>query len=216
MLGHDLRNPLASIAAGVRLLGKRVDGEGQTMLALMQGSVLRMSGLIDNVMDFARGRLGGGIRLKLSQAVLEPLVQQVVGEFAASHPNRVIEVDVQADNPVTLDQDRVAQLLSNLLGNALTYGAPDKPIQVAAQSTADAFELSVTNQGPPISPETMPHLFTAFERGNVQPNQKGLGLGLYISQEIARSHGGRIEAQSGPGGTTFKAIFPIVEATISR
>jgi len=216
VLGHDLRNPLASIAAGVRLLGKRVDGEGQTMLALMQGSVLRMSGLIDNVMDFARGRLGGGIRLKLSQAVLEPLVQQVVGEFAASHPNRVIEVDVQADNPVTLDQDRVAQLLSNLLGNALTYGAPDKPIQVAAQSTADAFELSVTNQGPPISPETMPHLFTAFERGNVQPNQKGLGLGLYISQEIARSHGGRIEAQSGPGGTTFKAIFPIVEATISR
>ena len=209
VLGHDLRNPLASIAGGLRLLRKKVDAEGENWINLLQGSVTRMSGMIDNVMDFARARLGGGMQLRLKDDALAPLIEQIVAEFRTANPDRVIETDVSVPGKVKIDAVRMGQLLSNLLGNALSYGAPGEPVSVVAESTGSGFAMSVSNRGAPIPAEAMPHLFTAFQRGDVQPNQQGLGLGLYIAQEIARAHGGIISVQSNPDQTTFTAAFPL-------
>lgn len=207
VLGHDLRNPLASIQGGLRLLNKKVDPEGRNWIALLQGSVNRMAGLIDNVMDFARFRLGSGMQLRLQHADLEPIIRQIVSEFESVHPDRRIVTEVDAPVTVNVDAGRLSQMLSNLLGNAITYGAPDAPINVIARSGDAGFEIQVINKGSPIPPQAMPHLFTAFHRGDVLPNQKGLGLGLYISQEIANAHGGQILASSTEDSTSFTATF---------
>jgi signal transduction histidine kinase len=208
VLGHDLRNPLASIQGGLRLLNKKVDDEGKNWINLLQGSVARMAGLIDNVMDFARARLGAGMQLKLREQPLEPVIKQIVAEFENVHPDRVIETVVSVPGSVRIDADRIGQMLSNLLGNAISYGAANEPIRVLAQATGAGFDISVANKGAPIPAEAMPRLFTAFDRGDVLPNQKGLGLGLYIAQEIARAHGGLIVASSMRDETVFTASFP--------
>jgi signal transduction histidine kinase len=208
VLGHDLRNPLASISGGLRLLGKKVDQEGQGWIALMQGSVSRMSGLIDNVMDFARTRLGGGMHLRLREEDLAQLIRHIVSESENAHPDRKITVVADVPGAVKIDAGRMGQMVSNLVGNALSYGDPDQPIVIGAHGNKTCFEISVTNKGTPIPAEAMPLLFTAFQRGDVLPNQKGLGLGLYIAQEIARAHGGKIAARSDAFETTFSAAFP--------
>ena len=151
VLGHDLRNPLASIAGGLRLLRKKVDPEGENWINLLQGSVNRMSGMIDNVMDFARTRLGGGMQLRLKEDPLEPLIEQIVAEFRNVHPDRLIETDVRTSGKVKIDAGRMGQLLSNLLGNALSYGAPGEPVRVIATSTDNGFVIRVSNRGAPNS-----------------------------------------------------------------
>lgn len=208
VMGHDLRNPLASIQGGLRLLNKKVDAEGQGWIKMLQGSVNRMAGLIDNVMDLARTRLGAGMQLKLREAELEPIINQVVSEFANVYPDWKILSQVNVPGMVKVDAGRLEQMLSNILGNATSYGDPAQPIHVAARTTDEGYEISVTNRGAPIPEEALPLLFTAFQRGEVLPNQKGLGLGLYISQEIARAHGGIITAESSPSETTFRVSFP--------
>jgi signal transduction histidine kinase len=210
VLGHDLRNPLASIAGGLRLLKKKVDAEGADWINRMQASVNRMSGLIDNVMDFARARLGGGMQLKLQEELLEPHIRQIIAEFEDAHPNCRITSAVDVPGKVKIDAGRMGQLLSNLLGNAIAYGDRDKPVRVVARTHETYFEICVANYGPPIPDDAMPLLFTAFQRGEVVPNEKGLGLGLYISQEIARAHGGEIRVTSNSGQTAFTAEFPIL------
>ncbi|KYH00511.1 MULTISPECIES: GAF domain-containing sensor histidine kinase [unclassified Bradyrhizobium] len=207
VLGHDLRNPLASIQGGLRLLNKKVDAEGQGWIVHLNSSVARMAGLIDNVMDFARARLGAGVQLNLKEENLEPIIRQVISEFENVHPGRTIVSTLEVPGTVKVDAGRIAQMVSNLLGNAISYGSNDQPITVAAKRTDAGFEISITNCGNPIPAEAMQHLFTAFHRGDVLPNQKGLGLGLYISQEIARAHGGAIVAKSSPRETTFTATF---------
>lgn len=213
VLGHDLRNPLASIQGGLRLLNKKVDDEGKNWINLLQGSVARMAGLIDNVMDFARARLGAGMQLKLREQSLEPVIKQIVAEFENVHPDRVIETVVSVPGSVRIDADRIGQMLSNLLGNAISYGAANEPIRVLAQATGAGFDISVANKGAPIPAEAMPRLFTAFDRGDVLPNQKGLGLGLYIAQEIARAHGGLIVASSMRDETVFTVSIPATQAS---
>src|SRR4051794_38236207 len=124
VLGHDLRNPLASIAAGTRLIKKTpLDEKATTILDMMHKSVERMSALIDNVLDFARGRLGGGLTLSRTRDPLEPALKHVIDELQSTHPDRIIEAAFEFTQPVHGDRVRIAQLFSNLLGNALMYGA---------------------------------------------------------------------------------------------
>ena len=210
VLGHDLRNPLASIAAGTRVLRKtQQTGQAVEILDLMQGAVLRMAGLIDNVLDFARGRLGGGLSLEREGAApLEPVLRQVFAELHASYPDRVIETDFALADPVDCDRARVAQLFSNLLSNALTYGAVDRPIRVQARTDRETFVLSVSNSGEPIPAAALERLFQPFSRGAVRPNREGLGLGLYIASEIARAHGGTLAVESTVVETIFTLRMP--------
>jgi signal transduction histidine kinase len=210
VLGHDLRNPLASIAAGARMLTKADQKEpASEILGLMQKSVARMSALIDNVLDFARGRLGSGIALKRSPQSLQPVLNQVIAELRAGSPGRKIETTFDLTRAVDCDGGRIAQLFSNLLGNAVTHGAADRPIRVRATTQDGKLELSVANAGEPIPSEAMERLFQPFYRLAEQGSQQGLGLGLYIASEIARAHGGRIDVTSSPAETRFTFRMPL-------
>ncbi|MBY3168023.1 PAS domain-containing sensor histidine kinase [Rhizobium laguerreae] len=210
VLGHDLRNPLASISAAARILRKEKQTDRAIkVLDLMQGSVVRMSALIDNVLDFARGRLGGGITLERRSEHLEPLLRQVIEELRFSHLDRAIEVTIEFDGPINCDSGRIGQLVSNLLGNALTHGAPDEPVRLSAATVDGKLELWIANGGTPISSEAMTGLFQPFFKGEAGTSQRGLGLGLHIASEIARAHGGTITVSSDDKETRFTFVMPL-------
>lgn len=212
VLGHDLRNPLASISSGVKLLIEResISTRGSRILTLMQGSVIRASELVDNLLDFARGRLGGGITLSRDdQAPLTPVLEQVVAELVSVNPGRAIEVRIDIAEPVDCDRVRLGQMLSNLLGNALTHGAKAEPIRVGAATRDDILEISVANGGQPINDATMARLFQPFFRGDGGTQNAGLGLGLHIASEIAKAHGGILLVQSNVMETRFTFSMPL-------
>jgi sigma-B regulation protein RsbU (phosphoserine phosphatase) len=216
VLGHDLRNPLASLSAGARMMLKvKSPDEAVKFEAMMQNSVARMATMIESVMDFARGRLGGGLTLtNLAVQAVEPVLDQVVAELASSNPERSIETRFELGAPVYCDAPRIAQLFSNLLGNAIIHGAPNAPIRVEAQARDQSFELSVANKGEPISEKAMARLFQPFYRGEVRPSQQGLGLGLYIASEIAKAHGGTLQVASSHEETRFTFRMPLARPMI--
>jgi signal transduction histidine kinase len=211
VLGHDLRNPLAAISAGAGLLAEQPLDSGATRtLAIIRSGVNRMAALIDDVLDFARGRLGGGLTLDRSAAEpLEPLLRQVIAELEAGSPKRMIETMIALDRPVAFDRVRISQLLSNLLANALTYGTPAAPVRVRAITGDGYFELAVCNAGERIPDAAIERLFQPFARGSVLPDQQGLGLGLYIASEIARAHGGTLTVKSSVEETCFTFLMPL-------
>ena len=208
VLGHDLRNPLAAVRAGVTMLSRKPE-RAVEITPQIESSIGRMSGLIDDVMDFARGRLGSGLALQLNgDGLLEPTLRQVVDELQATHPDRSVTLDLAFKEPVRCDPGRVAQLLSNLLANALTYSPAAQPVLVRASALDGMFDLSVANAGEPIPPAMMPMLFQPFFRGALSRNQQGLGLGLYIASEIARAHGGQLGVTSTADETRFTLRMP--------
>ncbi|MDB5511532.1 MAG: histidine kinase [Enterovirga sp.] len=211
VLGHDLRNPLAAIDAGTQILAKEARTErSRTVAPRVRRSVERMARLIDDVLDFARGRLGGGIPVELMGEVeFGPILGQVVDELRASHPDRLIEKDAGGVGRLRCDPGRIGQLLSNLVANALTHGSKDAPVRVLAAVAGESFELSVSNLGPPIPPDMVEHLFKPFVRATARPSQQGLGLGLYIASEIARAHGGRLDVVSTAQETRFTFRAPL-------
>jgi signal transduction histidine kinase len=210
VLGHDLRNPLASIDAGARMLLRTpLDDKAKGILAQMQKSVMRMAGLVDNVMDFARARLGSGISLNLRTDKLEPVLRQVIAELQAGYPGRQIDAQFDLPQSITADHVRLAQLFSNLLANALNHGDAGKPVQVDAGVEGGTFSLSVANAGDAIPPAAMAQLFQPFTRGAVRPTRQGLGLGLYIASEIAHAHGGKIDVDSSAAETRFTFTMPV-------
>jgi signal transduction histidine kinase len=211
VLGHDLRNPLAAVDGGLRLIAKTpLNERATTLVGMMHSSVGRMAGLIDNVLDFARGRLGGGFNIdRQLDPDLDTAFYHVVTELQTAYPDRRIETAIDIDQPIEGDTRRLTQLLSNLLANALTHGAMDAPVRVVAETKEGQFELSVSNQGPPIPDSAMRSLFQPFVRAAIGPNQQGLGLGLYISSEIARVHGGALEVESTPDETRFTFRMPL-------
>lgn len=218
VLGHDLRNPLTAIASGLTLLRKTPLNDRALMLAdMMRTSALRMEALIDNIMDLARGRLGGGLTLNRAPELLEPVLQEVIGELVVAMPERVVVTDFALGEPINCDRWRIAQLFSNLLGNALTHGSTNRPVRVRAVSGAEGFELSVANEGEAILPSDLPRLFQPFQRGANRPSREGLGLGLYIAHEIATAHGGTLDVASTPEETRFTFRMPttVIERPIS-
>lgn len=212
VLGHDLRNPLAGLEGGRRMLSTMHDDpKSVRILRLMGESVARMSGLIDNLMDFARGRLGGGIGLqRTADQRLEPLLAQIVNEIKAGHPEREIEMRFDLSQGVNVDQARIGQMFSNLMGNAITHGAEDQPIIVEAVIADGHLLLAVANGGQPIPASAMERLFQPFHRGGAETSLQGLGLGLYIASQIAEAHGGTIEMTSDAVETRFTFRMPLV------
>ncbi|TCQ01916.1 PAS/PAC sensor signal transduction histidine kinase [Rhizobium sp. PP-F2F-G36] len=211
VLGHDLRNPLAALSAGVRALSREASTErGARILCLMEGSVQRMFGLIDNVLDFARARLGDGIGLtRCVTEQLQPILMQVLEELRATHPDRVIDAEFDLQAAVDCDPSRIAQLVSNLLGNALAHGAADRPVLVSAASGAGGdLTVTVSNEGPSIPQDAMERLFEPFVRGASRGYSEGLGLGLHIASEIAKAHGGTLTVSSSDGLTRFTLHLP--------
>lgn len=214
VLGHDLRNPLASIDAAGRLLKKTPLNERAIALVdMMHESVGRMAGLIDNVLDLARGRLGGGfVAERRDEPELARALEQVVTELRVAHPDRRIDADIRLDRLVSADGRRLAQLLSNLIANALTHGSESAPIKVQGVIVGDGLELSVANAGEPIPEAARARLFQPFSRAIVRPKQQGLGLGLWIAAEIARTHDGTLEVTSDARETRFTLRMPLQAA----
>ena len=208
VLGHDLRNPLASIQAGLRLLPKaRPPEKTAEIVSMMQNSITRMSKLVDNVMDFARGRLGGGLTLDVALEHLAPTLKQVIDEVRSSYPDCAIESDSRRPNgsgATVHGSDNCSPTCSPMRRRTVEK---DKPIEVSATTTGDRFELSVTNAGAAISETAMKNLFKPFHRG--LNAMQGLGLGLYIASEIARAHDGTLDVTSTPERTRFTFRMPI-------
>lgn len=212
VLGHDLRNPLAAIDASALVLiaARSPDSSLVAQMAhRIRKSSARMAGLIDNMMDFARGRLGGGFTLQRTiSGELAGALEHVVGEMRTHCPECEIQSDIVIDRPVPVDIGRVAQLLSNLLSNAITHGTVETPVRVRVRSDDSGLELTVSNHGEAIPPETMGRLFHPFARGGSTTDSSGLGLGLYISSEIAKAHGGTLTVNSDSEETRFTFALP--------
>jgi signal transduction histidine kinase len=206
VLGHDLRNPLGTIITGAELMLLSMGDEQRlTILAkLIHGSGKRMAALVDDVVDLTRGKMGGGISLNLVQeSHLSDAFQQVVGELRSTYPAREIVLDVAESGTVLCDAMRIAQLCSNLLKNALVYGDQASPVRVTARVASGTLQLAVTNHGPDMSSDTIGHLFEPYWRASTKSPHEGLGLGLFIVGEIARSHGGAMTVTSSGNLTTF-------------
>ena len=213
VLGHDLRNPLASIDAGARVLSRELHSDTAAfVLKAIQASVKRMARLIDDVLDLARGRWGGGISVnRNTEVLLEAVLEQVVNELRAIWPGRVIETRFAIRHPIECDSGRIGQLLSNLVANALTHGATGGPVAVWASTGDHMLELAVANQGDPIPPTIAARLFQPFFRGSQRSEHEGLGLGLYIAREICVAHGGALDVVSSIEETRFIARIPAVQ-----
>jgi signal transduction histidine kinase len=205
VLGHDLRTPLGSILLGTELLEKeQLSARAHGVVLRMKRSAHRMAGLVNDVVDFTRGKMGGGIALNVQhETALEAPLMQVVEELRGAHPDHVIEVDFRLQEPVQCDVQRIQQMLSNLLKNAIVYGDPSRPVLVRASSADGKFELHIVNHGPAISQATIDQLFKPFWRASAHASNEGLGLGLFIVSEIARSHGGELAVESSDAATRF-------------
>src|ERR1700689_4290946 len=210
ILAHDLRNPLASIDAGVNvILRRKPDEKTRSIGEQIHKSARRMAALIDDILDFARGRLGGGFMLERNpNAPLFEQLEQVIGELRDVSESP-IEARINLTHPVNCDPKRVAQIASNLVANAVKHGAPSKPIRVWASTNEKGFELAVANEGDPIDEIVAQQLFQPLFRGNGgSSSNQGLGLGLYIASEIARAHGGKIEDASSKKETRLTLHIP--------
>jgi signal transduction histidine kinase len=214
ILGHDLRNPLTAITTAASLIARRA-GSDQFVgpVGHIKSSAGRMERMISQLLDLTRIRLGDGIPLDRRPGDMEEVVRLATGELVAAFPDRVIALDITGSGVGTWDRDRLAQLVSNLVGNACQHGSLDHPVQVRLDGSApDGVRLEVSNHGV-IAPELLPFIFDPLRsdgggRGSRQ-GASGVGLGLYITQQIAVAHGGTIEVQSTEQqGTRFMVELP--------
>jgi PAS domain S-box-containing protein len=210
ILGHDLRSPLTAIVASAGLILRQRDQTDPVLAAAARvtSSAERMGRMISDLLDFTQARLGGGLAVVRKPIDLKDVVRAGVDEVLAANPGRAITVDVEGDTRGAFDKDRAAQLLSNLLMNALLYGPLDEPIRVRVKALDGKVQIEVENGGRAIPPEEREMLFNPFRRGRTaQRESKGLGLGLFIVQQIARAHGGDVAVESQPGRTVFCATL---------
>ena len=210
VLGHDLRNPLASIKAGLSLLSRtELNERAKDVLGHLNHSTDRMGELIENLLDLARGRLGGGLPIRPVAVELGEVLHQVVREIEATRPNRIFNVEVDIPGPVMADPDRIGQLVSNLVSNAVKHGAPDTPIRISGILKDGELVVAITNNGNPIPPSKLKTIFEPFNALEARGAKEGLGLGLYIASEISRAHGGTLTVSSTAQETCFTFTAPV-------
>jgi signal transduction histidine kinase len=215
MLGHDLRNPLSAVSTGAQalLMSEALPERSARALQRIRLSAARMSRMVNQLLDFARARdIGSGLPLVRTWVDLHAVCRDVVEELRQSHAGRVVVEDYVGDARGMWDVDRMAQVLSNLIGNALAYSDADRPVRVAIRREQGGVSAEVANSGPPIAAEVLPTLFDPFRRareGRTGMTQ-GLGLGLYITRQIVLAHGGDLEVSSGAEtGTSFRVRLPL-------
>ncbi|QRK10970.1 PAS domain S-box protein [Archangium violaceum] len=213
IVSHDLRNPLNAILLSATMLLRRAESDARKEGALrcVFDAAERMRRLVCDLLDFTQVRLGQGLPVQRELRDLHALVRGVVEEVLAAHPGREVEVRAEGEVWAALDADRVAQLLANLLSNALAYGAAGSPVCVTTREDGSYVALEVHNEGEPIPPEKLARLFQPLERGAQPPapSSRSIGLGLFIVDGIVRAHGGHIRVHSTAAeGTTFCVLLP--------
>jgi PAS domain S-box-containing protein len=210
-LGHDLRNPLNTITASLFFLRRHAPDSVQHVVDRMSSSTDRMARMIGQLLDFTRARLGGGIPLEKTAGDLGAICTALVEELGAQYPNR-LRLSAEGELPGEWDPDRLAQVFSNLIVNAIDYGSPDDPVTITMSRANGSAQVSVRNRGEGISDAERTSLFEPFRRGmDAKHGARGLGLGLYITREIVRSHGGAIDVQTPPGEVVFTVTLPLPE-----
>lgn len=215
VLAHDLRTPLQAIWFTAAELGKGEPGAATVKKSAerIARAADRMARMIGDLLDFTRIRHGHGIPITPEEADLDVVARRAVEEAQAAHPGRRIALARRGDVRGVWDADRIAQVASNLVGNAVAYSRPDTEVRVSVSGGEDEVALEVHNQGDPIPPDTMATLFDPFKRGVARGDgeqaRRGLGLGLFIADRIARAHGGAIHvASTALTGTTFTVTLP--------
>jgi signal transduction histidine kinase len=212
ILGHDLRNPLQAVSMTSAIMEKSAsDPAIQAMAARISTNVRRMSALINDILDFAQGKLGGGIVVNIDDgAEVNLALTEVVKELQDGQPDREVILDIRATRTVRCDIARLQQVTSNLVANALTHGDPQRCVKVSAFTTDEEFVLSVSNDGEPIPAEVLPKIFEPFWRQAIGRHRQGLGLGLSICSQIVRAHNGTLSVSSDrEQGTTFTVRWPL-------
>jgi signal transduction histidine kinase len=213
VVGHDLRNPLDTIMVTAHYLSKlRIEGVGPEVIARLSRSGARIKHLLDDLLDYNRATLGNGIPIAVADIDLAEVCALEIDGLQTAHPDRVISFIAKGNLRGVWDAARIQQILSNLLKNALDYGARDAAIEVQATELEREVLLSVRNRGAPIPPATLRNIFEPLRRGaggHDRPETgSNLGLGLFIAQEIARAHGGTIHVSSDEHETTFTVNLP--------
>jgi sigma-B regulation protein RsbU (phosphoserine phosphatase) len=212
IVSHDLRNPLSVIHMSAVLLQRMgATPEQQAVLARVTRATDHAQRLISELLDFTQARLGGGIVVQPKPLGLHAFVRGTVEDLRHAFPQRLLRHQPEGDEAdCALDRDRLAQVIGNLVGNAMAYGSPGEPVTVISRTGAAACEIAVHNFGPPIPPAHIGTIFLPMERGErAGKGGRSVGLGLYIVSEIARAHGGRVAVRSNEAmGTEFTVTLP--------
>lgn len=210
IVSHDLRNPLSSIMAGATLLarGQLTEGQQRTVTRIAR-SADRANLLIADLLDFTQARLGRGLGVSIGPLDLHRTVAEALDELGSIHPDAHFAHRRIGEGSCLGDAHRIAQLLGNLVSNAVVYGAAAAPITVTSEIAEASVSVAVHNEGPSIAEEVQATIFQPMTRGShAGGSGRSIGLGLYIVREIARAHGGDARVRSVEGeGTTFTATF---------
>lgn len=219
IVGHDLRTPLSAIRMSAAVLLRRgglTDEQART-LARIDGSAGRMARIIHDLLDFTRIRNEGRIPVHPRPAELVAVVRRAVAELAAAHPTREIAISAPDEVALEADPDRLDQVLTNLVANALQHGPPDARVTVTVALDGGGAAIAVHNDGPPIRPEVLGEIFEPFRRAGRGGDGGSLGLGLFIVREVVRAHGGQVDVRTGDAeGTTFTVRLPAPPAAPAR
>jgi PAS domain S-box-containing protein len=211
IVSHDLRNPLNAIllSANALLRAEDVPERHLKPIRRLVTSAERMERMIGDLLDFTRGRLGGGLPITPRPMNLKLLCRQVLEELEVAYPERMLRLVGEGDFAGEWDPDRIAQLLGNLGKNALDYSPERTPVDLVLCDEGATVHLTLRNRGAPIRADLLPHLFEPFRRGEQAEQRSGLGLGLFIARQVVLAHGGAIEVRSTErGGTLFEVRLP--------
>jgi signal transduction histidine kinase len=213
MLGHDMRSPLNAIqVTATYLAALNAGAEVSAAASRLIRSGASMKALLDDLTDFSRSKLGLGINISLANADLSALFADELDQLRGAHPGRQMNLEVAGDTRGRWDGPRLQQLLRNLVSNAIKYGVPDAPVRVLLTGEKANVRLEVINRGPTIDASILDAIFHPLKRGPAQEDAHGtdggLGLGLYIVQQIALAHGGDAAVRSEQGETVFVVRLP--------
>jgi signal transduction histidine kinase/PAS domain-containing protein len=213
IVSHDLRNPLNAIVLSAMALGRSDNLDPLTAKTVLriQASAERAARMIRDLLDFTQARLGSGIRITRRPVDLREVVRSVLDEVEAAHPGREIGLRHESDIRGEWDGDRIAQVVQNLVTNAIKYSPPGSPVQVSTRSAEGWATIDVHNLGAPIPVEKQSSIFEPLMRATAEVDRTGrsIGLGLYIVRQIAEAHGGTVKVRSCESdGTTFTVRLP--------